>query len=60
MTQAAVLDRDLNIFDPEAAKINGFQSQRLFGCLCHPSRLTLTADMFNFLSCGSVTRSRTQ
>src|ERR1700674_908860 len=36
VTQSAVLDRDLNFLVTERSEINGFQSQRLFGGLCHP------------------------
>ena len=41
MTQSAVFDRDLNVLDPERSEINGFQSQRLFGGLCHPCPIHL-------------------
>src|ERR1700686_881777 len=41
VTQSAVFDRDLNVLDPEWSEINRFQSQRLFGGLCHPRSIHL-------------------
>jgi len=48
MTQAAVLDRDLNIFDPRLPRSTVSKVSGCLAAFATQARLTLTADMFIF------------